>query len=90
MTTQSMQIKMIWFGLLVFFITIDWKNFYSHSIAVKIKTAEQISAVWRSSNRYTLDWKIHDFASPSHNGFAFSRHFHYRVPITKGKLKVTF
>jgi len=33
---------------------------------------KKYSAVWRSSNIYASGWKIHDFASPPYDGFAFS------------------
>jgi len=37
----------------------------------------KFSAVWRSSNLYASDWKIHDFASPPRDGFTFSIHNYY-------------
>jgi hypothetical protein len=33
---------------------------------------KKISAVWRSAHQYASDLQTHDFASPPHDGFAFS------------------
>jgi hypothetical protein len=50
-------------------------SFHKSTAVLKPKTAERdrTSAAWRSSKLYALVWETHDFASPLHNGFAFSR-----------------
>jgi len=42
----------------------------------------KISTAWRSSSLYASGWKIHDFASPPRDGFAFST-YHIIVLVRK-------
>jgi len=42
-------------------------------LLIKINRRKILSAAWRSSSLYAAGSKIHDFAPPPHDGFAFSR-----------------
>jgi hypothetical protein len=43
-----------------------------------------LSAAWRSSGLYAAGWKIHGFAPPPYDGFAFSRQEDYLLHETAG------